>query len=97
VSRFLGVAVGLAALLVIGVFHPIVIKTEYHFGKGVWPVFLVFGVGCLAVSILISSPLVSSIVGVLGFTCFWSIRELFEQHRRVEQGRYPANPKRGRR
>jgi len=95
-SRFLGVAVGLAALLIIGAFHPIVIKSEYYFGKKVWPVFLILGVGCLAASILVPSPLLSPILGVLGFTFFWSIRELFEQATRVEQGRFPANPKRRR-
>ena len=93
-NRLLGVAVGLAALLIIGVFHPVVIKTEYHFGRRAWPVFLALGAGCLALSILIGSPLLSSILGVLGFTFFWSIRELFEQVRRVREGRFPANPKR---
>ncbi len=95
-DRFLGVAVGLAALLIIGLFHPVVIKSEYHFGKGVWPVFLVLGAGCLAASVLITSVLVSAILGVLGFTFFWSIRELFEQAQRVQQGRFPSNPKRRR-
>ena len=95
-NRFLGLAVGLAALVIIGAFHPIVIKSEYHFGKGVWPAFLALGAGCLAASVLVANALVSSILGVLGFTFFWSIRELFEQAHRVEQGRFPANPKRRR-
>ena len=94
-NRLLGVAVGLAALLIIGVFHPVVIKTEYYFGKRAWPVLLALGAGCLVLSILIGSPLLSSILDVLGFTFFWSIRELFEQVRRVREGRFPANPKRG--
>ena len=29
-DRFFDIAVGFAALLIIGVFHPIVIKSEYH-------------------------------------------------------------------
>ena len=31
--HFNGIIVGLATFLIIGVFHPIVIKAEYHFGK----------------------------------------------------------------
>ena len=95
-DRFLGIAVGFAALLIIGVFHPIVIKSEYHFGKSVWPAFLVLGAGSLAASVFVTGALASSILGVLGFSLFWSIRELFEQARRVEEGRFPANPKRKR-
>ena len=32
-------------------------------------------------------------VGVFGFSCLWSIIELFKQHERVEKGWFPANPK----
>ncbi|HEY9595245.1 MAG TPA: DUF4491 family protein [Spirochaetia bacterium] len=93
-APFYGIIVGLVTFVIIGVFHPIVIKTEYHLGTRVWPVFLVLGVVCLGASVLVASPLASPILGVLGFTFFWSIRELFEQARRVEQGRFPRNPKR---
>ena len=31
-GNFEGLAVGLATFLIIGVFHPIVIKSEYYFG-----------------------------------------------------------------
>ncbi|WP_423893355.1 DUF4491 family protein, partial [Filifactor alocis] len=29
----------------------------------------------------------------LGFCLFWSIKELFEQEKRVQKGWYPKNPK----
>ena len=41
-----GILIGLAAFLLIGIFHPIVIKCEYHFGAKIWPLFLVAGVLC---------------------------------------------------
>ena len=40
-----GVAVGIVALVMIGVFHPIVIKCEYYFSHRVWPLFLAAGIG----------------------------------------------------
>lgn len=97
-----GILTGLAAFLTIGVCHPIVIKCEYHFGKGCWPVFAVVGVLFCIFSALtglwIKDPtvhyLLSTVFGVMAFSAFWSIRELFEQEERVRKGWFPANPKR---
>jgi hypothetical protein len=89
-----GVYAGLVSLLVIGAFHPVVIKGEYHFGKRIWPVFLVVGIILSAVSFIVSSTYLSIFLGILAFTCFWSIVELFEQERRVSKGWFPKNPRR---
>lgn len=35
-----GILIGLTTFIVIGVFHPVVIKCEYYFSDRVWPVFL---------------------------------------------------------
>lgn len=40
-----GVVVGIVALVMIGVFHPIVIKCEYYFSHRIWPLFLAAGIG----------------------------------------------------
>ncbi|MHC1746982.1 MAG: DUF4491 family protein [Cellulosilyticaceae bacterium] len=88
-----GVIIGLAAFLIIGVFHPIVIKGEYYFGKKIWPVFLVLGAVFLVSSILIENMIVAAIVGVIGFSCLWSIHEIIEQEERVNKGWFPKNPK----
>lgn len=89
-----GIAVGGLAFLIIGLFHPIVIKAEYYFSKRIWPVFLVFGILFLGGSVWATGPVLSSALGVLGFTCLWSILELFEQEERVKKGWFPKNPKR---
>ena len=89
-----GIIVGLAAFIIIGVFHPIVIKTEYYFGKKIWPLFLIAGIIACAASAFIRSDILSPLLAVLGFTFFWSIKELFEQENRVKKGWFPANPKR---
>ena len=37
---------------------------------------------------------VIGMLGILAFSCFWSIRELFEQEQRVKKGWFPKNEKR---
>jgi hypothetical protein len=91
---FSGIIVGLGTFLIIGILHPAVIKSEYYFGKRCWPVFAIFGVICCIASLFISNISISVLLAVLGFSLFWSVRELFEQEKRVEKGWYPKNPKR---
>ncbi len=87
-----GLIIGLAAFLIIGVFHPIVIKGEYYFGKKVWPFFLLLGLLLIAMSLFINAITISAITGITGFTSLWSIHELFEQEKRVKKGWFPENP-----
>jgi hypothetical protein len=89
-----GIVIGIFAFAIIGVFHPVVIKTEYHFGKKVWPLFLVTGIAACIISLFVKNNILSPLFAVLGFTLFWSIRELHEQERRVQKGWFPINPKR---
>ena len=86
--------VGLAAFVIIGTFHPVVIKAEYYFSKKVWPVFLLAGLLCLWAALYIKNTAWACVVCVLGFTCLWSIKELFEQEKRVQKGWFAKNPKR---
>lgn len=88
-----GIFVGIASLLVIGAFHPLVIWCEYYFTQRVWPIFLVAGLLFLAAA-LFTPGLLSTFLGLLGASCLWSIRELKEQTQRVERGWFPKNPKR---
>ncbi|MBD5209992.1 MAG: DUF4491 family protein [Bacteroidales bacterium] len=92
--HLLGPAIGLATFLIIGLFHPVVIKTEYYFGTRPWWVFLLLGVVSVAASVAIADPFWSSILGVFGFSSFWTIKELFEQRDRVIKGWFPKNPAR---
>lgn len=89
-----GIAVGALAFLIIGVFHPVVIKSEYYFSKKIWPVFLAAGILFLIGGLKVQGQVLSSTLGILGFTCLWSILELFEQEERVKKGWFPKNPKR---
>ena len=89
-----GIVIGLISFLSIGVFHPIVIKAEYHFSKSCWPVFLVAGIVLMVISVLVNQVIFSSALAVIGMSSWWSILELFEQEKRVQKGWFPANPKR---
>ena len=89
-----GVVLGLLTFFIIGLFHPLVIKGEYYFGVRWWWVFLIAGIAALVAALMIESVMWSAICGVVGFSSFWSIGELFEQRRRVERGWFPKNPKR---
>ena len=88
-----GILLGAASFVIIGVFHPLVIRAEYQFGKGCWPVFLGAGLLLSAASLLTENVYGAAVLGILAFSCFWSIRELFEQARRVEKGWFPKNEK----
>ena len=90
--NFTGVIVGLATFLIIGLFHPIVIKAEYYLGTKCWWVFLVAGIIFCTLSIIIDNLIASTILGVTAFSSFWSILELFQQRERVRKGWFPKGP-----
>lgn len=92
--NFTGLIIGIATFLIIGLFHPIVIKAEYYLGTKCWWMFALAGIIFIVLSILIENIILSTILGVFGFSSFWSILELFQQKKRVEKGWFPKNPKR---
>lgn len=89
----LGMLIGFTSFLIIGLFHPIVIKAEYYFTKKIFPLFILAGILFLIGSVIAANIFLSATFGVLGFTCFWSIKELFEQEKRVEKGWFPKRQK----
>ena len=91
---FTGVLIGVFTFLIIGMFHPIVVKCEYYFGTKCWWWFLVLGIVCLAGSLFVTNVIISASLGVLAFTLFWSIKEIFDQRKRVLKGTAKRNPKR---
>lgn len=92
--NFEGLLLGLCTFLAIGAFHPIVVKAEYHFGTGCWWAFLLAGIAFAAAALLIDGLFWSALCAIVGFSCFWSILELFQQKKRVEKGWFPKNPRR---
>lgn len=92
--NFSGVMIGLATFLIIGLFHPLVIKAEYYIGVRSWWLFLLLGIVTTVASLLVDNLMLSILLGVVAFSSFWSIGEVFQQRKRVEKGWFPANPKR---
>ena len=93
--NFEGILIGIASLLIIGLFHPIVIKCEYYFSQRVWPLFLIAGLLLLAAALFVQG-LFSILLALVGVACLWSIREIKEQTQRVAKGWFPKNPNRKR-
>lgn len=91
---FTGIIIAISCFLIIGLFHPIVIKTEYHTGTRLWWLFLVAGITCVVAALFVESSIISAILGIFGASALWSIKELFEQRDRVKKGWFPMNPKR---
>lgn len=89
-----GLLIGISTFLIIGAFHPIVIKCEFYTGTRLWWVFVLVGVAGITAALFISDTFWSSLLGVFSFSSLWSVKELFEQRERVKKGWFPKNPKR---
>ncbi len=93
--HFEGLLIGVATFLIIGIFHPIVIKMEYYTGTRYWWTFLVAGLIALLVGLFfVENIVLNAILGAFAFSAFWGIGELFQQEKRVQKGWFPCNPKR---
>lgn len=90
----MGILIGISTFLIIGLFHPLVIKAEYYIGVKSWWLFLLLGVISALLSLFISNLFLSILFGVVAFSSFWSIGEVFEQRKRVQKGWFPKNPNR---
>lgn len=90
--NYQGIIVGIITFIIIGIFHPIVVKLEYYVGKKAWPVFLIGGMLFIALSLIVENVAVSAALGVTGFSSLWSIHELHAQEERVKKGWFPGNP-----
>lgn len=93
-TAFTGLGIGLATFLIIGLFHPVVIKAEYYWGTKCWWIFLVLGTIGVIASLVVENVFISALLGVFSFSSFWTIKEVFEQEERVKKGWFPRNPKR---
>ncbi len=90
--NYTGLLVGLATFLIIGLFHPLVIKAEYYLGVKSWWIFALSGVIFAVLSLVVADMIWSTILGVTAFSSFWSILEVFEQRKRVQKGWFPKGP-----
>ena len=72
-----GLVIGVATFLIIGLFHPFVIKGEYYFGVRCWWFFLLMGVAAIAASVAVRHILWSTLLAV------WAAAAIFGCERRT--------------
>ena len=92
--NFEGILLAVCTFLIIGLCHPLVIKTEYYFGTKPWWIWLVSGIVCCAGALFVESIFWSALLGVSGASFLWGIGELLAQEKRGAKGWFPMNPKR---
>ena len=74
---FTGIIIAAMTFLTIGLWHPIVIKTEYYFGTRPWVIYLLVGISCCVAALFISNVYISSFLGVFGASALWGIGVAF--------------------
>lgn len=72
--HFEGIIIGICTFLIIGLFHPIVVKAEYYWGTRCWWWFLLLGMAGIIGSLLVSNLVISTLLGVFSFSSFWTIK-----------------------
>jgi hypothetical protein len=92
-NNLTGLVIGICTFLIIGLFHPLVVKAEYYLTKKSWILFLIVGIIGAAASYFVHHIFFSTMLGVFSFSCFWSIHEVIEQEERVKKGWAKKNPK----
>ena len=68
-----GLLIGICTFLIIGLFHPVVVKAEYYWGTKCWWIFLILDIAGVDASLSTDYFLVSSLLGVFAFSSFWII------------------------
>lgn len=91
--NFLGPALGLITLLIIGLGFVWVIRGERFFGYLWWPYVMGAGILLVIVSLFMKGVWVPALLGIAGASLIWGSTELKEQAVRAEIGWYPFNAK----
>ena len=60
-----GLVIGICTFLIIGLFHPIVVKAEYYWGTKCWWIFLLLGIGGIIASLYTENIMIAPFWGVL--------------------------------
>jgi hypothetical protein len=90
--NFFGLALGIAALFIIGLGFVWVIRGEFYLGYLWWPYVMCLGFVLIIVSLFFASAWLSALLGVFGASLVWGSTELKEQAVRAELGWYRFNP-----
>ena len=75
--HLVGICIGAITFLTIGLFHPLVIKSEYYLGVKGWWLFLIAGILFMCGSVFVVSVYLSLILSLVAFSSFWLFLEFF--------------------
>lgn len=92
--NFSGFFIGASIVITIFAGHHLVRWANYHFGTV--PALFLFPLGIFisAISLLVSSELLSAILGIAGITTVVDAIEILKQEKRIARGHAKMNPKR---
>ena len=62
--NYSGLIIAVITFVVIGLFHPLVVKGEYYFGTRIWWLFAIAGVCFIIASLLVTNDILSPVLGV---------------------------------
>lgn len=92
-ENFNGIIIGAITFLIIAFSRWACIKCEYYFTKKFWIVFLIIGIFSISLALLFENIIISSSLGIFGFSFLWGIGEIIEQEERVNKGWFPKRKK----
>ena len=84
-----GLIIGICTFLIIGLFHPVVIKAEYYWGTGCWWIFLVLGIVGTVAALWVTNVLWSSLLGVFAFLLSGRSRRFSSRKNECVKGGFP--------
>lgn len=88
--NYFGFWLGLYAIFVIALWHPLIIKGYYYYGK--WPCMATFacsGVITIYLSLVVENLFYSALWAFWGVVSLWSVVEVPLQEKRVQKGYFP--------
>jgi hypothetical protein len=81
--QLIGIYFGLYVLVTIGLYHILIVKLEARWGSRPWVAFLLLGLAFVYLSAAVHSSAWSMFWGYNAFINLWSIKEMFDQTRRM--------------
>jgi len=82
--HYIGLLFGIYVFLTIGIYHYLIVALEKRFGTWPWAAFLVIGLACIYLAVTSATEVGSMWWGYNSFVNLWSVKEMFDQHRRAQ-------------
>ncbi len=81
--QYVGIIFGIYVFVTIGLYHYLIVWLEKWFGTWPWVAFLIIGLICIYLALNSPTEVGSMWWGYNSFINLWSVKEMFDQHRRA--------------